>query len=232
MQAYAFPSLNLNPGTPNIESTLLTVDYIGDNTGGQLFATGPSDVLTLSGNTDFIIVGGTININAYIEFNSQIASGTLTIGGTIPGLGLTSGTLLTGTFSSTVASQAFGAGSGDPLEFLFTVTGGDAATLYGGIGATVGVTLSQSGYAGSFDANFSSDPNGAAANTFQPGPPPPVGGTATGLTIRSIDCKNKTTKQKVRIDVNGSTTSWDCEAAGLIVSPGDEIDMKVKGNAN
>ena len=59
-----------------------------------------------------------------------------------------------------------GAGPGDPLEFLFDITGGDAAGLFGGAGSTAGVILSQSGYTGSFAADFSSAPFGGLADTF------------------------------------------------------------------
>jgi hypothetical protein len=210
------------------------VDYLGNNAGGSLTASGFANVLTPPGSPGGNIVGGSFDINANINFNAQTASGTLSIGGTIAGLGFNSGTLLTGTFNSALASQTFGAGPGDPLEFLFTVTGGDAAALYGGVGSTAGVILSQSGYTGSFAGNFSSAPFGALADTFQsqPGPAPSIGGEVTGVVVRTIDCNNKTTKQKVRIVVTGSTATWDCEAAGLIVSPGDKIDMKIKGNAN
>jgi hypothetical protein len=208
--------------------------FPGNNAGGTLTASGNANVFSPPGSPLGNIAGGTFNINANINFNAQTASGTLSIGGTIAGLGFNSGTLLTGTLNSTPASQTFGAGAGDPLEFLFTVTGGDAAGLYGGVGSTAGIILSQSGYAGSFAGDFSSAPFGALADTFQfqPGPAPSIGGEVTGLVVRTIDCKNKTTKQKVRIMVNGSTTTWDCEAAGLIVSPGDKIDIKIKGNAN
>jgi hypothetical protein len=59
-----------------------------------------------------------------------------------------------------------------------------------------------------------------------------VGGSATGVTIKTVTCNNKSTKQKIGIDIDGTATTWDCEAAGLIVNPGDKIDMKVKGTAN
>ncbi|MEJ2257103.1 MAG: hypothetical protein P8X98_08855 [Woeseiaceae bacterium] len=63
--------------------------------------------------------------------------------------------------------------------------------------------------------------------------PPRVGGSATGITIEDVTCKNKSTKQpKVKITIDGTATTWDCEAAGLIVNPGDEIEMKVKGTAD
>jgi hypothetical protein len=112
------------------------------------------------------IAGGSFDINANVNFNAQTASGSLSIGGTIAGLGFNSGTLLTGTFSSAPGSQSFGAGPGDPLEFLFDVTGGDAAALYGGVGSTAGVILANSGYSGSFASNFTSGPFQAVSDTF------------------------------------------------------------------
>lgn len=52
--------------------------------------------------------------------------------------------------------------------------------------------------------------------------PEPVGGTVTGqLGVQAI-CKNNTTGQAVTILLSGAK-SWDCEAAGLVVNPGDII---------
>jgi len=59
-----------------------------------------------------------------------------------------------------------------------------------------------------------------------------VGGTAYGLSIKTVNCRNKTTRQKVSIRLDGAATEWDCEAAGLVVNPGDQIDMTVKGYAD
>jgi hypothetical protein len=44
-----------------------------------------------------------------------------------------------------------------------------------------------------------------------------------------VICQNVTTSQTVQFDT--SATSWDCEAAGLLASPGDRIRMTVKGKA-
>jgi hypothetical protein len=62
--------------------------------------------------------------------------------------------------------------------------------------------------------------------------PPGLGGHATGLSIKTVNCRNKTTKDKVSIRINGGSSSWDCELAGLEVNPGDQIDMTIKGTAN
>ena len=166
LHAQAFPILNLSPATPNIESSFITVNYSGSDAGGALTAFGFANVLNPPGSPAGNIAGGSFDINANINFNALTATGTLNIGGSIASQGFFSGTLLTGSFASSAASPRFGAGPGDPLEFLFDVTGGDAAGVFGGIGSTAGVILSQSGYSGSFAANFTSGPFQALADTF------------------------------------------------------------------
>jgi hypothetical protein len=59
-----------------------------------------------------------------------------------------SGTLLTGTLTA----FGFPDPGGDPLEFLFNVTGGDAAGLYAS--APGGIILSGTGFGGSFNVDF------------------------------------------------------------------------------
>lgn len=76
-----------------------------------------------------------------------MSGGTLSIGGTVASLGFNSGTLLTGDLTA----LGFPDAGGDPLEFLFNITGGDAASLYG---ATGGVIMSATGFGGSFAADF------------------------------------------------------------------------------
>ncbi|MBI3449252.1 MAG: hypothetical protein HY049_10095 [Acidobacteria bacterium] len=61
--------------------------------------------------------------------------------------------------------------------------------------------------------------------------PPSVSGSATGVTTRRVICQNLTTHEEVTIHLAGATT-WDCEAAGLVVHPGDIIVQRVKGTAN
>lgn len=164
--ALSFPDLNLTPGTPNIESSFVTVDYVGNSINGTLTASGFPNRLTPPGSPAGNIAGGSFDINASLSPNFQFATGTLAISGTIASQGFNSGTLLTGSLVSSLVTQTFGAGTNDPLEFLFNVTGGDAAPLFGGIGGTAGVILSQSGYTGSFGANFTSGPFQALADTF------------------------------------------------------------------
>ncbi len=60
---------------------------------------------------------------------------------------------------------------------------------------------------------------------------PAVGAAVTGLTTRTAQCDNVTTGQRVVIDLFGDE-SWDCEAAGLIVEPGDRLSQRVIGTAS
>jgi hypothetical protein len=57
--SHAFVALNLTPATPMIESSFITVDYIGNNSGGVLTASGFASVLTPPGSPVGNIVNGT-----------------------------------------------------------------------------------------------------------------------------------------------------------------------------
>lgn len=101
------------------------------------------------------IAGGTFDLTATIDNTGNLIGGTIAVGGTVATLGFNSGTLLTGDLT------AFGypSGGGDPLEFLFGVTGGDAAPLYGSTGGTI---LTQSGFGGTFSSSFANSSDGLA----------------------------------------------------------------------
>jgi YVTN family beta-propeller protein len=58
----------------------------------------------------------------------------------------------------------------------------------------------------------------------------PVGGSATGLTPAAVLCRNVTTAQTIQFQT--SDASWDCEAAGLAVNPGDKVRTGVQGTAH
>ncbi len=62
-------------------------------------------------------------------------------------------------------------------------------------------------------------------------PPMPVGGTLTGTAGRRVRCVNLTTGQSVEIALGGGL-SWNCEAAGLVVSPGDRVREIVSGEVD
>lgn len=57
----------------------------------------------------------------------------------------------------------------------------------------------------------------------------PVGGSVIELTPRNVLCWNITTGESVSFQT--SNPSWDCEAAGLIVAPGDRVFTGVEGIA-
>jgi hypothetical protein len=49
----------------------------------------------------------------------------------------------------------------------------------------------------------------------------------TGLTPQGAGCENGTTGQAVTL--HDPASPWDCEAAGLVVSPGDQVVLRVQG---
>ncbi|MGH8064309.1 MAG: LamG domain-containing protein [Candidatus Entotheonellia bacterium] len=56
-----------------------------------------------------------------------------------------------------------------------------------------------------------------------------VGGSVTGLKPTRLLCRNLTTHQNVMI--KDQQISWNCEAAGLVVTPGDELAIIIMGGA-
>ncbi|WP_462158746.1 hypothetical protein [Pseudoalteromonas sp. GB56] len=58
---------------------------------------------------------------------------------------------------------------------------------------------------------------------------PPVGASAVGLTPNVVECRNNTTKQRVRKST--SEPVIDCKKLGLAINPGDEIQLRVIGEA-
>lgn len=142
--------LNLTlPAEPDFFSDFIDVSY---SSGTDVFvANGFAAELMTGGGTE-AVAGGTFNLTAAISDAGLLSpGGSLSIGGTIAALGFNSGTLLTGTLTA----LGFAAG-GDPLEFLFDVTGGDAATLFGGIGATGGIVFGATGFGGDWTQDFGS----------------------------------------------------------------------------
>lgn len=136
------------PPSPDIVSQFITVDYAAAT--GTLSADGYALELADGVGGPEAIRGGTFGLHAILDDLGNLqAGGTLSIGGTIPTIGANSGTLLTGTLTS----FGFRPVGGDPLEFLFEVTGGDLAGLYGELGAVI---LSGTGFAGSFASDFGS----------------------------------------------------------------------------
>jgi len=138
--------LTLND-TPDIVSTFIDVKYNSEM--GTLMASGTANELDDDGSPE-AITAGSFDLTAMIDALGVMSSGTLSIGGTIASLGFNSGTLLTGTLTTFGFPEA----GGDPLGFLFDVTGGDAASLYGSGAYPGGIILGSSGFTGSFTENF------------------------------------------------------------------------------
>ena len=151
-------SLSLVPGSPDIFSSQISVSY---NAGTNAFsASGFATTLDDDGigAPETIVFGGfNYNIAASIDNAGVLAGGTFSIGGTVGSLGFFSGTLLTGNLTAIGFDTA-----SDPLEFLFDVTGGDAAALYGGLG---GIILNTSGFGGTWGTSFGTS-FGGVADTF------------------------------------------------------------------
>jgi hypothetical protein len=58
-----------------------------------------------------------------------------------------------------------------------------------------------------------------------------VGGAVVGMTPRSGSCTNLTTGQQVTFQYMGGATAASCLAAGLVVQPGEAVQMRVQGVA-
>ena len=128
--------------------------FIGDNyhhLTGAFTATGYAMTLDDDGVGPLHnISGGTFSLNATINSSGVATGGTLSIGGSVPDLSI-GGPLLTGTLSA----FGFAGVANSPLEFVFLVSGGSLASLYGGNGASAGVILTGTGFNGTFGADFS-----------------------------------------------------------------------------
>jgi hypothetical protein len=152
---------------PDIVSSFIDVTY---NAGTDAFtASGFAQELDDDGSMPAeAIAGGTFNLIATIDASGAMSGGSLSIGGTVSSLGFNTGTLLTGNLTD----FGFPDAGGDPLEFLFDVTGGDAAVLYGGVGAVGGVIMGATGFGGSFDSDFDNLRDGAGSGVANVAPIP------------------------------------------------------------
>ncbi len=144
--------------SPDIFSSGINVDYTASS--DAFTATGTASSFEDDGVGPAIgIDTGSFDLAASIDNNGVLSAGTLTITGTITSLGFNTGTLLTGTLTNLGFPAS---GSGDPLEFLFNVTGGDLAGAYGLSG---GIILSQSGFNGGFAVDFNNAAFSGVADT-------------------------------------------------------------------
>ncbi|HET6427444.1 MAG TPA: hypothetical protein VFJ30_03470 [Phycisphaerae bacterium] len=160
-------SLGLPQGLPDIYSQFIYVDYVydGGSSSGTLTATGTARQVDLPPTSDIwgglssfalsvrvsdtgAVLGGAdedLKIEGHLDLNGDM----------VVDPGEPVGTLLTGR----VTQFGFPEGTpqqiqANPLEFVFAVTGGQMADLYGGIGSVGAVTLWQSGFGGSLTSSF------------------------------------------------------------------------------
>jgi hypothetical protein len=178
--------LGLNSKSPDVTSGFVKVLYTASS--DTFTATGTAAAFDVNGIAppDYSIssdhtTGRVFSINMTVNPSTGASTGgTISITGDIntapkdsnpdvPAITATSGTLLTGTIASGTASFGFPTSGGTVFEFLFTVTGGDLASFYGGVGATAGsIVNEQSGetgdipFTGSFTSNFQNTSNGVS----------------------------------------------------------------------
>lgn len=155
--------LNLTPSPPDVFSSFIDISY---DAGSDIFQ---ADGFATTLDDDGIgaaegIAGGLFSLNATIDQSGSLSGGTIAIAGTVANLGFTSGTLLTGNLTDI----GFADTGGDPLEFLFSITGGDLAGLYGGTG---GVILSNTSFT-SWLNSFQNAPFAGVSDTFAVSPIP------------------------------------------------------------
>ena len=152
--AQAAPLDLLLADSPDIFSSGINVDYTASS--GVFSAIGTASTFEDDGvGPATPISGGGFDLTASIDTSGVLSGGTFSIDGT---LGAFTGTLLTGTLTGLGFPSI---GNGDPLEFLFDVTGGDLASAYGTSG---GIILSNSGFTG-FASDFINTPFTGVADT-------------------------------------------------------------------
>lgn len=144
-------SLNLNLNNQlDIVSGFVDVEYEEDD---AVVANGFALELDHDGDPStpgIPIIGGLIYLEAEIDADGDLYDGEFYITGEIPSLNLGPGILL----EAELVEFGFQPGGGEPFEFIYEVTGGDAADIYGGIDALGGLILSRTGFRGSFEEAF------------------------------------------------------------------------------
>lgn len=137
---------------PDISAGLITVSY--DATSDTLTADGFPGSAKLDAGPAIDILGGMFTLSATIDNTGAISGGTIVITGMLDGMP-GSGTLITGNLTT----FGFPDAGGDPLGFLFDVTGGDLAPIYGSTGAII---LAGTDFDGDWNTDFANSGDGVA----------------------------------------------------------------------
>lgn len=153
-------SANLTGGDPDFSSGFVTGSY--DSVTGAFVAGGWVQDLTLGSASETADAAGAFSVQANITSGGALIDGTISLSGDFTSTFGFSGVLLTGTLTGV----DFGGSSGDPIEFLFTVTGGSAATAFGGVGGQGGVILALPGFGGFGSSFMSGQLDFGTADTF------------------------------------------------------------------
>lgn len=176
--------LNLTPTKPDIFSSGISVSYNAAT--DSFLAMGFAEELVDQALVHWGITGAQgFSISAIVDGAGAGMSGSLSITGDIAGLGAST-PLLTGSLTN----FGFPNTGDEPLEFVFTVTGGSLATpaLYGtpGLPSAIGVILSQTG---SNFVNWNTDWDnsanflGSVADSFAIPEPASIAFMALGMSL-------------------------------------------------
>jgi hypothetical protein len=138
-------------GEPTVSSFFTSVEYAADL--DSLSVLGFIFDLDGIGDDDHAVSVGRLIIDARIDGGGAPDGGSLTVTGSVPGIGVAGPVLLTGDLREfgwgTVAPDL------GPFQLIFTLTGGDLASTFGGVGTDVGVSLNQGlGFNGNWDSPF------------------------------------------------------------------------------
>ncbi|MBT1071389.1 hypothetical protein [Pelotalea chapellei] len=143
--------LTLQP-SPDMFSDAIEVNY---DAASQMFtARGFAEHIKNGTDTPTQVINGQFEITAAISNSGDILSGTLTITGEVPSLGIGQGQLLVGNISALGYGEAGGA-----VEFQFDTSDGAMFTQFG---PAIKVILGQSGFTGNFAQNFNNGAIGVA----------------------------------------------------------------------
>jgi hypothetical protein len=157
--------------SPDLLTTSITTQF--DMSFFQV--SGYASQLKLGAITHSITPGDPNNVNAFdynitatILADGTLVMGDLVIGGNIAGLNYLGNNLLTGSltmlgFDDTMSNAG-------TLDFLFKVTGGEAAAHFGGVGSTGGIILAFTGFDGSWMSSFGSQATLADTGVAVPEP--------------------------------------------------------------
>ncbi len=172
-------NLDLEP-SPDLTTGFISISYDADAANLQFMADG----FTLSyfdGVSVTDATGGLFMIDMTVDDMGNATGGMLSITGTLPGIA--DGTLLTGDLTD----FGFAPAGGDPLEFLWSVSGGLLADDYGGIGAIAGTILSQTSFPGDWTEDWSG--SGAVSDTAPI--PAPTGAAILGLGLVATGARRR-----------------------------------------